>query len=93
MAAEANVYKSEKEHADALLAQLDLPPEVQSISTIEGIDETGDPALFIHLHLAKDAIRQLSDAKKITPFRERVQVLLLGNGITRFPYVFLDEAT
>jgi hypothetical protein len=91
MAAEASVFKSEKETADELIAQLELPPEIVRITTDLGTDTSGDDAIFVHLHIAKDAINHKEAVRTLADFSERVQVLLLGNGIVRFPYVYVDE--
>ena len=92
MATEASIFKSDKERADELIAALQLPPQIEKISTDIGTDSSGDDALFIHLHIAKDSIKQKDMIRTLADFSERVQVLLLGNGITRFPYVYVDEA-
>ncbi len=92
MATESLLFETVKEKADNLLAALELPPEIESISTNLGEDASGDAALFIHLHLAKEVGTKKSEVRMLTDFTERVQVLLLGSGIAYFPYVFLDEA-
>jgi hypothetical protein len=92
MVSEASVFKSEKEMADELLAKLELPPEVVRISTDLGTDTSGDDAIFVHLHIARDAINQKYMVRKLANFSEQVQILLLGSGITRFPYVYIEEA-
>jgi hypothetical protein len=92
MATETSTFETVKEQADKLLAGLELPPEIQSISTDIGEDNSGDTALFIHLHLAKEVGTKESDIRTLTDFTKRVQILLLGSGIAYFPYVSLDEA-
>ena len=92
MPAKMRPFASEKERADRILAEVELPAEVKGISIDFGKDESGDEALFVRLHLAKDVVRRRSDIKKLAELTARLQILLMGNGITHFPYVFLDEA-
>lgn len=92
MATDTKAFETVTEQADRLLAAMELPPEVESITTNLGEDESGELALFVRLHLAKNAVTKKTDIRNITDFTERVQILLMGSGITYFPYVFLDEA-
>jgi hypothetical protein len=92
MATETKVFESVKDQADKILAEMTLPPEIVSISTDIGEDSAGDAALFVRLHLANGVGSSKKDVRALVDFTERVQILLMGSGVTYFPYVFLEEA-
>lgn len=74
------------------LKTLKLPPypEVLSIQAEDYTDSDGDEALRITVVLAEDTDLDKVTGENVRALKSAIRDSLIGEGISRFPYVFLE---
>ena len=69
-----------------------LPVDIVRTEIRTGSDSTGDPAMWVVLWVAKDTKIEQDKADLLIKAAEDIQVKMLAGGLSRFPYVTLDQA-
>lgn len=88
------------ELANELLQQLrglqdqsQLASRIERIEITEGLDSTGDPALYIWVLLANDVPAKLITLKTVRPLEQAVVRHIFQRGDTRWPYVHFQRVS
>ncbi len=85
--------QADKDLADRILSQqAPLPPEIDSVSMEFRNDSSGDPAIFLSFRIREDSRLDKEAIARLSQYLTSVSLELLQKGISRFPYVSLDEA-
>ena len=71
--------------AKKAVAEVCLPPEIESLTVSLGPDSIGLPSLWLQLHVKKEV-------QRLTQFAREVQSAIIDKGITLFPYTSLEQA-
>jgi hypothetical protein len=78
--------------AKRAVAQLLLPPEVESLTVSVGADAAGEPSLWLQLHVKKEVQPNAEEVQRLTKFARDAQSAVFDAGITLFPYTSLEQA-
>lgn len=78
--------------AKAVVKAVHLPPEIGRVTYRTGSDSTGDPALWVVLWINKDVHFDPPIADLLHKAAEEVQWKMMEAGLSRFPYITLDQA-
>ena len=92
MAVQENTADAERAQAEAILAEVELLPEVREMRCEFMESSGGDPALKIVGVLKSKLALNEHEIKKIAGFISTVQMKLIHSGITRFPYPEVEQA-
>jgi hypothetical protein len=87
-----NELERQLSEAKRTVAQVQLPPEVESLTISIGSDAAGEPSLWLQLHVKKEVQANREEVKRLTQFARDVQSTLINAGITLFPYTSLEQA-
>ena len=82
----------ERQHAEELIRELSLPPEIERVEVKAGVDWTGDPALKVTLWVTPTLVFNQDKANTLNKAAQDVQVKLLESSLSRYPFVTLDQA-
>ena len=84
--------EADKAQAEAILATITLPAEIERTEVISKLDSIGDPALFVDLWVPQELMYSEETQKILHHFSEDIQTRMLAAGFSRFPYVSLRQA-
>lgn len=92
MTTEQSAEERDEAQAKAILDSVKLPPEIVRVEIRTGSDWSGDPAMWVTLWVAKDLQFDQDKADTLNKAAEDVQLKMLAGGLSRFPYITLDQA-
>ena len=78
--------------AKKAVAEVCLPPEIESLTVSLGPDSIGLPSLWLQLHVKKEVQPNKEEVQRLTQFAREVQSAIIDKGITLFPYTSLEQA-
>lgn len=78
--------------AKAILDETPLPPELSTVTIELKDDYSGDPAMYLSFHVKDEVKLEDEHIARLSRYMMDVADRLLRSGVSRFPYVSLDQA-
>ncbi|MDQ2834722.1 MAG: hypothetical protein M3Y50_13490 [Acidobacteriota bacterium] len=83
---------AEKEKARQFIAAAPRMDGIESTSVEFGEHNTGDPAMWLVFRLQRDLVANVEWVLRFNEYAAKIQTSILHSGLTRFPYVRLEQA-
>ncbi len=84
--------QQDEEKVDELLRETTLPPEIAFVLKEFKEDHTGVPAVYLSFQLKPHIVLDRQALTRVSRFMTAFARTLLDHGLSRFPYVSLNEA-
>jgi hypothetical protein len=80
------------DQANAVVASLNLPPEIEAVVVGIGPDHEGDMALWFTLKVKQSTKDTTQAVRSIRDFAQKLQEKIFESGIGLFPYTSVEQA-
>ncbi len=82
----------EKQRAEQIIADTPLMDGIESISVELGEDHSGDPAMWLVVHMRHDLEADDDWLRRLNKYSQLLSMKIIHSGLTRFPYTRLRRA-